>query len=197
MIHTVGDSHSVAGWSRDVKKHHIGPILCYSFGSDISRFDIDSLQLKPKDTVVFCLGEIDCRCHIHKHVSPEMSYKDIIDTIVDKYFFMIKRHFLEKNLNERLFNICIYNVIPPVKNETCKEDTEFPFLGSDEERLKYVLYFNKKIKDYCYVYKYTFFDVYSHYADTNGFLKKELSDNSVHIKNGHHLDDFIKQHALL
>ena len=31
-IHTFGDSHSQFGWNDNIKKHHLGPILCYSFG---------------------------------------------------------------------------------------------------------------------------------------------------------------------
>ena len=67
-IHTFGDSHSVNGWS-GVINHHLGPLLCYSFGKEkLNRIDIRKFNLTDGDTIVFCLGEIDCRCHIYKHI---------------------------------------------------------------------------------------------------------------------------------
>ncbi len=46
---------------------------------------------------------------------------------------------------------------------------------------KYVLYFNKKLKEYCINYNYIFFDIHDKYIDNDGFLRKDLSDNIVHI----------------
>ena len=63
-IHTIGDSHSYEGWS-GIVHNHLGPLLCYTFGKEkLNRCDIRNFNIKDGDTVVFCLGEIDCRCHI-------------------------------------------------------------------------------------------------------------------------------------
>ena len=34
VLHTIGDSHSGKGWEQipNVTVHHLGPILCHSFG---------------------------------------------------------------------------------------------------------------------------------------------------------------------
>ena len=69
-------------------------------------------------------------------------------------------------------------------------------MGTDEERKSYVLYFNEKIKEKCIEKGYVFFNIYDKYEDENGFLKKELSDGNVHIKDGSHITNFINEKKL-
>jgi hypothetical protein len=69
-------------------------------------------------------------------------------------------------------------------------------LGTDEERKHYTLYFNEKIKEKCIEKKYIFFDIYNNYIDENGYLRKDLSDGSVHIGNGIYISNFIKENNL-
>ena len=89
-IHTIGDSHSVNGWS-GIIQHHLGAVLCYSFGKEkLNRCNIRNFNIKDGDTIVFYLGEIDCRCHIHKHITETTTYQDIINNIVDNYFEAIE-----------------------------------------------------------------------------------------------------------
>ena len=194
-IHTIGDSHSNGGWSNNIRKHEIGPLLCYSFGKEkLDRCDIRHYEICKGDTIVFCLGEIDCRCHIHKHITDTITYKDIITVIVDNYFEAIELNVTTSQLN--LKNVCVYNVVPPIKKEGMWENQSFPFLGTDEERKTYVLYFNERLKQKCVEYGYVFFDIYDHYVDANGFLKKELSDGNVHICDGRYISEFITNHNL-
>jgi hypothetical protein len=189
MIHTIGDSHSYNGWPNTVQMHHLGALLCYSFGAyKLARCDLRRMNINDGDTIVFCLGEIDCRCHIHKHIS-EAPYQTIIDGIVIQYFDTINMHvnILQRNLK----NVCVYNIVPPIQRHNTEEDPGYPFVGSDEERKEYVLYFNRKLKEFCERYKYVFFDVYDKYTDANGFLRKDLSDGKVHIENGQFIREFI------
>ena len=195
-IHTIGDSHSDNGWS-GVVNHHLGPVLCYSFGKEkLNRCDIRNFNIQDGDTIIFCLGEIDCRCHVHKHVTNASTYQDIIHNIVDRYFEAI-----ELNVSiaqKKLKNVCVYNVVPPIQKHNTHENPEYPYLGSDEERKQYVLYFNEKLKEKCREKKYIFFDIYNHYTDENGFLSKELSDGNVHISNGKgmYISNFMNDHLL-
>ena len=193
-IHTIGDSHSTFGWS-GVIKHHLGPLLCYSFGKGkLNKCDIRQFNIKNGDTIVFCLGEIDCRCHIHKHITEATSYQHIIDSIVDDYFEAIE---LNVSISQiKLKNICVYNVVPPIQKYNTTENPEYPYLGTDEERKCYVLYFNKKIKEKCIEKKYVFFDVYNDYIDKNGHLRKDLSDGNVHIGDGTYIGNFIRRNNL-
>ena len=190
-IHTFGDSHSYHGWS-NVKIHHLGPILCYSFGKEkLNRCDIRKFDVKDGDSVVFCFGEIDCRCHIHKHITETATYQDIINDIVNKYFDAIELNI--SVLQKQLKNVCVFNVVPPIEKHNTKEESMYPFLGTDEERKRYVLYFNKRLEEKCRERQYVFINVYNKYIDDNGFLNKKLSDGNVHVHNGEYISEFIKE----
>jgi hypothetical protein len=193
-IYTTGDSHSCNGWT-GIIQHHLGPVLCYSFGKEkLNRCDIRGFNMKDGDTIVFCFGEIDCRCHIHKQIRDTITYQDIINKIVDKYFEAIELNISISKINFN--NICVYNVVPPVQKNNVSNNLEFPFLGTDEERKEYVLYFNKRLKEKCIENDYIFFDIYNNYIDENGFLIKDLSDGNVHISNGIYISNFIKENNL-
>lgn len=200
-IHTFGDSHcskSISGWKdcREISSHWLGPVLCYSFGMEtLQRCDI-SQYVKSGDTVIFCFGEIDCRCHVYKHITQEKSYQNIIDGIIDKYFDAIKLNIKKCNRYNINIKICVYNVVPPSRKNTVPNNSQYPFLGTDEERKSYVLYFNKKLKEKCSESGFVFFDVYDKYADKDGFLNMDLSDKSVHIYDGKFLQKFIDENHL-
>jgi len=193
-IHTIGDSHSYNGWYGPIP-HHLGPTLCYSFGKEkLNRCDIRNFNIKDGDTIVFCLGEIDCRCHIHKHITETITYQDIINNIVNDYFDAIELNVSVSQL--KLKNVCVYNVVPPVQKCNTLENPAYPYLGTDEERKQYSLYFNEKLKEKCMEKEYIFFDVYNDYADEDGFLRIDLSDGNVHIADGDYITNFIKKHGL-
>lgn len=191
-IHTFGDSHATLAWPKNIIKHHMGPMLCYSFGKEkFKRLDIKNCDVKQGDYVIFCFGEIDCRCHIHKHISKSLTYQNIIDNIIKNYIEAIL--LIMKEIEEIDIKVCIYNVVPPIQKYNTEENPKYPYLGSDDERKKYVLYFNKILKKYCILHDFIFFDVYNNYTDKNGFLSKELSDGNVHIRNGVFIDKFIAE----
>ena len=191
MIHTIGDSHGCNGWPLTIKQNFIVGLLCYSFGKEkLNRIDIRNYNIKDGDSIIFCLGEIDCRCHIHKHISANLSYEDIINNIIENYFEAIKLNIDVSNI--KLKNICVYNIIPPIDKDKFKyHNPSYPHLGNNDERKMYILYFNKKLKEKCTEYNYIFFDIYDYYVDENGFLNNDLSDQNVHIKNGIYIDKFI------
>tara|TARA_B100000900_G_scaffold96327_1_gene79415 strand:- start:392 stop:994 length:603 start_codon:yes stop_codon:yes gene_type:complete len=197
LIHTFGDSHSstrISGWKdcKNVIAHELGALLCYSFGKEkLNRFDIRNYDIKDNDTVIFCLGEIDCRCHIYKHISKEKTYNMIIDEIIENYIDAIELNI--KLCNAKLKNICIYNVVPPIEKYNTFENREYPYLGTDEERKSYVLYFNECINKKCKEKNWIYFDIYNNYIDSNGYLRKDLSDGNVHIRNGYYYQKFIEK----
>jgi len=114
--------------------------------------------------------------------------------IVNNYIEAIELNISVSKINFR--NVSVYNVVPPIQRWNTWENPEFPYLGTDEERKQYVLYFNKKLKERCNEKKYIFFDIYNNYTDENGFLRKDLSDGNVHIANEIYINKFIKDNNL-
>lgn len=169
-----------------MQTHPLGPRLCYSVGRDGISIK-DGYNVKNKDTVIFCFGEIDCRCHVHKHITESQDYKNIIDVIVKEYFEQIKR--AVDDFDE--LKTVIYNVVPPIQKHNTFENPSFPYLGTDEERQKYVRYFNEALRKKCIEYDFVYFDVYNDYIDENGYLEKTLSDGNVHIRESGSLKRFI------
>jgi hypothetical protein len=192
-IHTFGDSHSYKGWETitGIQTHHLGPKLCFSIGRDGINIK-DDYNVKNGDTVIFCFGEIDCRCHIHKYITEDINYKEIIDNIINNYFIQIQK---AVNTFDKL-KTCIYNVVPPIQKHNTNENLDYPYLGTDEQRKTYVLYFNEKIKEKCIEYNFIFFDIYNNYIDNNGFLNKSLSDGNVHIRDVTYIKKFLENNYL-
>tara|TARA_B100002051_G_C16684633_1_gene611898 strand:- start:878 stop:1513 length:636 start_codon:yes stop_codon:yes gene_type:complete len=193
--HTFGDSHSQS-FPFDVDNiHWIGPVLCYSFGKEnLKRCDISKFNVKDNDTVIFCFGEIDCRCHIHKHISENNTYIDIINNLVKNYVKAIQINI--ENFDKKLRDICIFNIPPPPFEEKSK-NSEYPFIGSPYDRKKYVLYFNKCLKKKCIENNWVFFDIYKKCINKNGFLDKNIMcPNGIHIDNHKLFIDFLVKHEV-
>jgi len=190
-IHTVGDSHSLFGWPNYINKCHVGPMLCYSFGKEkLNRIDIRKYNMKDGDTIIFSLGEIDCRGHIYKYITETNTYQNIIDNIVQGYFEAIHLNIATSLVKFK--NVCIYNVVPTIVTTNIGSGHPvYPWIGDDSIRKEIVLYFNKMLKEKCEEYNYIFFDIFHKYTDNNGFLNTEFSDGSVHIKDGKYLNEFI------
>lgn len=182
MIYTIGDSHSWHAWLKvpGVITKTMGPMLMHTLGvsKPILVNDI------PKDaSIIFCWGEIDCRCHVHKY----QPWVDTIDLLVSNYIETIR---LNAKINP---NISIFNVVPPPRKKNTPENPGFPFLGSDEERKFYVQYMNKRLSES----EFTFINVYDKYCDNEGFLNMDLSDGHVHIANEKYLVEWLDKNRSL
>ena len=65
-----------------------------------------------------------------------ISIKKIIDNIIKNYIEAILL-----NTKEIDVKVCIYNVVPPIQKHNTAENPDYPYLGSDDERKKYVFSF--------------------------------------------------------
>ncbi len=178
-IYTFGDSHAEYAWKEipDVKFKSFGPRTMYKAGLDREIY----VQGLPSEAIVcFCFGEVDCRCNVYKH----QPWKEDIDEIVVHYLEMVS---LNANI---LKNIWIFNVPPPPRRTGAKEVDQFPFLGTDEERLSYVRYMNEKLRQFPFL----FVDIYDKYSDADGFLRMELTDGHVHIQDSTFLKEWVEAH---
>ena len=190
-IFTFGDSHSVHPFDKlpYISANSIGSTLAFRIGRDrLVRLDILKFPVAEGDTVIFSFGEIDCRCHIHKYINDTNTYQYVIKNIVDSYFEGIK----EIVAPFTKLSTYIYNVVPPIEfDATIWNNPEYPFLGTNEDRKKYHLFFNECIAKNCRSYGYGFFDIYDKYTDSNGFLRKSDSDGFIHIMNPQYHNEFM------
>jgi hypothetical protein len=172
MIYIYGDSHGMFNMKNfDLPHTNISQpsITMYRIGRDNKIINFDTSHLGENNTYIFFYGEVDCRCHIGKQISLGCRLEDIIKELVSKYFKTIGN-------NIRVYRkIIICSITPPSSKNKYESihgpiTHEFPFIGTDEERVLYT-------KEYGYI----FLDIYEDYSDSNGLLIFKKSDTNVHI----------------
>lgn len=182
ILHVIGDSHaSDYIWEGlginglQIISHHLGPKTCAWFG-----MYKPIIEVNKEDWICFCFGEIDCRDNIGLHAN----WKKITDKIIENYFHAISLYEADK--------IFVFNIPPAVIQKTAEGDP-WPCTGTDEERRKYVRYFNRSLKNRCSDTGYIFFDVHDKYADENGYFNLKYRDNCVHINDPVYLIEFLNE----
>ena len=197
-IHTIGDSHAKIPWENVsvkniiIKTNRLGPRLMHTAGENPDLISLKPFNVKKKDIIIFCFGEIDCRCHVWKYRAK--GYKKIINSLVEKYMTSI--HVSTSEIPEK--NVFIHSIVPAIRREQHRhnEVAELPFLGSDQTRASYVLYMNESLKKSCKKNGFNFFDIYYKYVDKEGYLNFDLSDGNVHIGNPKHIEDYLKKNII-
>ena len=203
-LHTFGDSHASkehGSWDSskmnlpiEIKANWLGPKLMYSFGLD-NKTLFSHNTVSEGDIVVFCFGEIDCRCHVGKYAP---NWRENIDLLVSNYFSSIQR--TVKQYDD--LTVAINSVVPPIEREHPRNLWMLPYLkhtpsiGTDLDRVEYTKYMNLRLAEYCLRYDYVFIDTYKDYSDDNGFLIEELSDKNCHIANPIYVSNFIIEKIL-
>ena len=195
MIYIYGDSHANSSFKNltlNYVDYHCKSTTMFRVGRDntIINFNKDKVMLK-NDVMVFAYGEIDCRCHIKQQIDKGRNEDDIIHELVNNYLLTIINNVVNKNLK-----IIIVGVIPPTKQydyELLHGPIlhEFPFVGTDEDRVRYTNKVNNKLEELSKQNNYIYFNPYSHYTRQDGTLKHELSDSTVHLgDNSYFLERF-------
>ena len=192
-IHTIGDSHAKIPWENirikdfEINTNRLGPRLMFTVGENPDIISLKNFKIKKKDIIIFCFGEIDCRCHVWKHKN--RGYKTVIDSLVKNYISSII--LATKKVNKT--KVFIHSVVPAIRKEQHlnNEVPELPFLGNDKTRKSYVLYMNRVLKNSCAMNGFNFFDIYDFYTDSDGYLDYELSDKNVHIGNHKYIEKYI------
>ena len=181
MIYIYGDSHAHYNL-RNLKIPFINKyqnsITMFRIGRD--NIIINFEDSKEYDTNILCYGEVDCRCHIKRQINLGRNEDDVINELVKDYINTIK------NTIKKYKNIIIFSIIPPVEKEDYELlngpiTHEFPFVGSDSDRVRFTQKMNDLLKKYCDENSFIFFDPFNYYKRENGCLKFELSDKLCHI----------------
>jgi hypothetical protein len=105
---------------------------------------------------------------------------DVIHELVHMYFRTLKNSI---TVSKR---VIVVGVIPPTKRTDyeskhgpLEEGFPFPFLGTDEERVRYTRKVNRLIEEMCQRDGYAYFNPYAPYTRDDGTLRYELSDTFV------------------
>jgi len=194
MIYIYGDSHahySFKNLKLDYKDLHCPSITMFRIGRDNIIINFDKNRITSEnDIIIISYGEVDCRCHIQRQINNGKEEDNIINELVDKYFLTIRNNIIGKS------KIIIVGIIPPTKQNDYEilhgpVLHEFPFVGKDEDRVRYTNKVNNKLEEYSNKNNYIYFNPYAHYAREDGTLKHELSDTTVHLgDNSHFLEKF-------
>jgi hypothetical protein len=121
----------------------------------IVNFD-KNMILSENDVIVLSYGEVDCRCHIQRQINNGRDEDDIINELVDKYFLTIRNNIVNK------CKVIIVGVIPPTRQNDYERLHgpilhEFPFVGKDEDRVRYTHKVNKKLEEHSNINNYFLF----------------------------------------
>lgn len=186
MIYIYGDSHASFSF-KNLKLHyndlHCPSITMFRIGRDDIIINFNKDIIKKDDIIILSYGEIDCRCHIQRQINLGINEDNIINELVSNYFKTIKNNII--NIDAK---IIIVGVIPPTKQYDYEilygpVLHEFPFVGSDECRVRYTNKVNKLLEELSIINNYIYFNPYSYYERLDGTLKHELSDSTVHLGN--------------
>ena len=181
MIYIYGDSHASFSFRNLKLQHnnlHCSSITMFRIGRDGIIINFNK-NIQKGDIIILSYGEVDCRCHIQRQVNLGMKEDDVINELVSNYFKTIK------NIDA---TIIIVGVIPPTKQYDYERIHgpiihEFPFVGSDEDRVRYTNKVNKLLEEFSIMNNYIYFNPYYYYERPDGTLKHELSDSIVHLSN--------------
>ena len=196
MIYIYGDSHANNCFKNLTLPHanfYSNSITMFRIGRDniIINFEKDSIQ--KGDTIILLYGEVDCRCHVQKQINLGKNEDDIIYELVNNYINTIQNN--TKGLD---INIFIVGVIPPTKRNDYEILFgpilhEYPFVGRDEDRVRYTFKVNKLLEELSNKNYFVYFNPYNYYTRDDGTFKYEFSDNNVHLRdNAYFLEKFIE-----
>jgi hypothetical protein len=167
----------------------------FRIGRDNIIINFNKNDIQKNDIIVLSYGEIDCRCQIQRQIHLGGNEDDIIRNLVDNYITTIKKNTTDLGMDVK---IIIVGVIPPAKQTDYESlhgpiTHEYPFVGTDEERVRYTNKVNGLLKKMAIDNNYIYFDdPYTYYTRPDGTLKHELLDTIVHIRdNSHFLQCFI------
>jgi hypothetical protein len=200
MIYIFGDSHARFNF-KNLKQRHNNlskdSITMFRVGRDGLKFiDFKYVGIGDGATVIYAFGEVDARCHVGRQVLLCNEANTIIDKLVDDYIESIKI-----NINNMNIKIIICCIVPPMdkgKYESFhgpqSHDFDLPFVGTNEERIGYTVYMNKKLKEKCEANKFIYLDFYKYYLNDNNTLDWTKSDHVVHIIDNEYILDLVNVH---
>lgn len=184
MIYLYGDSHANKGFQNlpfPFQNRHCASITMFRVGRDNMIINHNPQEVNDKDTVLLAYGEVDCRCHIQRQINSGRNEDDVICELISNYFRTIRN-----NIHPQA-KVVIVSIIPTTKQSELESihgpiTHAFPFVGTDEERVRYTVKMNHLLEKNANQNGYYFFSPYAHCTNPDGTLCFEMSDTCGHLK---------------
>jgi hypothetical protein len=136
--------------------------------------------------VMLSLGEIDIRSNIIKNYPDD--YERGVDVMLERIEEFVSR-------SKEHVRLHLISIIPPIRIHDCDSpNSEFPFVGTDDQRASITQYFNNGLKQIAESSGVGYFDLYELYKDEVSMLKPEYSDRIVHAIKIPQLESYIKNY---
>jgi len=191
MIHIFGDSHGL-NTLKNLNTFNIPnnnksspSITMHRIGRDNIIINFDKNNIKPNDTICLLYGEVDCRCHVKKQVNLGRKENEVVESLVEDYFKTINNN-VNTIENSNNIKVIIFGVIPTTRQHELEKINgpithEFPFVGTDEDRVRITNYMNILLEKYAINNNYYYFYPYDYCTNADGTLIFEMSDTIGHI----------------
>lgn len=185
MLYIYGDSHARFSF-KDLEIPHRNyqesSVTMHRIGRDNNIINFDNSCNNLDSIVCITYGEVDCRCHIKRQVNLGRDEDEVIQELISAYFNTIRHNILNYK------KIVIVAITPPRNQAEFEKEHgpithEYPFVGSDDDRIRFTNKMNNLIEVFCNKNNYIYFNPHSFYTGEDGTLKYELSDSNVHIGN--------------
>ena len=184
QIFAIGDSHTIFFYnSMKIKEHwffgnYLPATIYRLINEDLDLYNIgtrlgnshEKYNIKENDYVIFFMGFNDIQKNINKYASNNWKEEvtDLFTGYVDKVIELSNKYKIKPIIP------CVYpNPRPDAKDQN-------PF-GSFEERRMYAIFANIFLKSICQEKNIHFFNVYHLITDEDGFIKKEITNDSIHL----------------
>ena len=202
MIYILGDSHSRQFNKMTIPFVGLEPTITLTMhrvGRDKSIYSFNDSLNSESNVFILSYGEIDVRCHIKLQIEKGRNLEEIIETLTENYLSAVK------SIIKKYKAIIICSVTPPlsvVRYDMIHNNSKtinFPFNGTDEERVTYYRLINNSLEKKCKEYGFHFLFFSPHYEQEDGMLDLYKSDRNVHIsqdKAGYihkMLEDYLKE----
>lgn len=174
-VYAFGDSHA-GKFGADPRFILVGPPAptAYGLANEHSRSESILLlramlvDVQPEDIILFILGEIDCRIHVHRlFVETGKSYQRICREIVDRY-----GHIVRSVRDDNDVQVAVLSVPPAVAQGN---EYGYEHYATRDQRADIALRFNDELFEWCRDNSVQFIDLYSQVADERGWLKDEYA----------------------
>ena len=176
-----GDSHA-GKFGGDERFKLVGPPAPTAYGIASEKSRSESLFMlqallhfaEDGDTVLFVLGEIDCRVNIYRQsIIQKREANEIIFDVVERYGRVVK-----DVRDHNPVNVAVLDVPPAVKQPNVYM---VDYYGTRDQRAEIARRFNIVLRDWCEKNEICFIEIYPFLTDERGWLKDEYSVDEVHV----------------